>query len=107
MIKAEDFKQTWEDVVGLSDEDMKQWFKENMDDLPPMVSWLATYARIPYKPNTINVRELPACAFCGKVASFRGDTKDGEWKNMCEGCSQVNGEGLGISTGYKLDLVKL
>ena len=107
MIKAEDFKQTWEDVAGLNTEDMKQWLEENMEDLPPMVGWLVVHAGLAYKEDTINVQELPACELCGKVARFRGDTKDGEWKNMCKGCFAVNSEGLGLGTGYKLELVKL
>ena len=106
-VKAEDIKQTWRDVAGLNALDTLQWIEENIKELPFLLAWLLETAG--YKPleNTINVRELPACELCGKVASFRGDTHDNQWKNMCEGCFQIQGVGLGLSTGYKLELVKL
>lgn len=113
MIKAEDFKQTWEDVGGLNASDMRQWFKENMDELPYLVTYLLTLANIPFKIDTTNVRELPACDFCGKAARFEGKVERkhrpyGEvWQNMCEACFETYGEGLGSGIGYKLELVKL
>jgi len=107
MIRAEDFKQTWEDVGGLLPDDMRQWFEEHLDDLPFMVAWLLTRADFPIKADTVNVRVLPACQFCGRIARFRGKTHNGKWHNMCEACFQTNGEGLGSGIGYKLELVKL
>lgn len=107
MIKAEDFKQTWEDVAGLSPDDMEQWFRENIKDLPYMVAYLLTCADFVIKSDTRNVRELPACNFCGRVARFRGKTLDGKRHDMCEACFASLGQGLGSGTGYKLELVKL
>lgn len=108
MIKAEDFKQTWEDVGGLSSEDKKQWIAENMNDLPSLINWMVGYSGLKWRRDTMNVRKLPACKYCGRVARFRGMTlPNNHWEDMCEACFETYGEGLGSGIGYKLELVKL
>ena len=118
-VKAEDLEQTWRDVAGLRLDEMRQWLAENIYELPCMIAYLASLARIKNKPDTLNVRELPPCRFCGKVASYRGKVhivgiaeynlpNDNEvWYDMCEGCFAIQGQGVGEGIGYKLELVKL
>lgn len=107
-IKVADFKQTWEDVGGLSFDDKKQWIEENIDDLPSLINWVIGYSGLHWEGDTINVRELPACRFCGKVAGYRGKIHNNNvWYDMCEGCFAIQGQGVGPGIGYKLKLVKL
>ena len=107
-IKAEDLEQTWRDVAGLHPDEMRQWCAENIYKLPYMIAYLANLAKIKVNLDTLNVRELPVCRFCGKVASYRGKIKNnGNWYDMCEGCFAIRGQGIGEGIGYKLELVKL
>jgi len=107
-VKAEGLKETWEKVVGLRPDEMRQWLAENIYELPYMIAYLAELAQIKVKNNTLHTRELPACRFCGKVASYRGKIKDNDlWFDMCEGCFAIQGQGLGSGIGYKMELVKL
>ena len=113
-VKAEDLEQTWRDVAGLHPDEMRQWLAENIYELPYMIAYLAGLAKIQVKPDTLNTRELPPCRFCGKVASYRGKIHIngnycfvGNWYDMCEGCFAIQGQGVGLGIGYKLELVKL
>lgn len=48
------------------------------------------------------VAVLPACDFCGWVASYDAKTQKGPWANMCEDHFQANGVGLGLGRGQRL-----
>jgi len=52
------------------------------------------------------VANLPNCDFCGKTASYDGQTIFGAWAYMCKECFNRYGVGLGVGYGQKLILKK-
>lgn len=57
---------------------------------------------------SVEVRVLPPCDFNihHPAAAVDGKTKMGPWANMCEGCFQSNGVGLGLGKGQRLVVKK-
>jgi hypothetical protein len=53
---------------------------------------------------SVKVEQLPNCDFCGKTAEYDGATKYGPWANMCVTCFPVEGRGLGLGLGQKLEV---
>ena len=107
MVKPEDFKQTWEDVAGLNAFDTIQWIEEHIKELPPLLAWLLDYAGLKPQNGVQNVRELPPCEYCGRIAGYRCKGQDNQWHDACEACFKIYGQGVGPELGRKLELVKL
>ena len=107
MVKTGDEEQTWRDVAGLNAFDTIQWIEENIKELPSLLAWLVGYAGLVPQTGVQNVRELPPCEYCGRIAGYRCKGQDYQWHDTCEACFQVYGQGVSPELGRKLELVKL
>jgi len=53
---------------------------------------------------SVIVRHIPNCDFCGEEAKVDGKTVKGPWANMCGSCFAAYGIGLGAGKGQVLVL---